>query len=58
MNTTDCLKSYKNARILWPMEYPDNMIDVVIEKARTLLSLHDVDSEGVAIAENLKNFMD
>lgn len=57
-STADNLKAYRGARVLWPPECPDDMLDVVISEARRLLDENDVDSDGAVIVESLKKFMD
>ena len=39
-------------------ELPDDILDAVLAKAREILSKYDVDSQGLAIAEELKHYMD
>lgn len=58
VNTTDSLRVYKNARVLWPIDVPDDILDAVINEATTLLMNMNIDSQGLAIAEHLKKFMD
>ncbi len=58
INTTDALKKYKNARVLWPPDCPDDILDIIIAKAGRLLSEFDIDVKGVVIAEKLKKYMD
>ena len=58
VNTTDSLKEYKNARVLWPPDCSDDILDKTLSKARRLLDEFDIDSEGVKIAEKLKKYMD
>lgn len=58
INTTDALKSYKGARVLWPPDCPDDILDHVIILCKWQLSSKDIDQDGVKIAENIKKYMD
>lgn len=58
VNTTESLRMYKNARVLWPLDVPDDILDAAISKANKLLEEYNIDSQGLAIAEKLKKFMD
>ena len=58
VNTTDALRDYKNVRVLWPLNCPDDILDATIKEASRLLEEHDIDTEGVQIAEKLKKYMD
>ncbi len=58
INTTDCLKRYKNSRILYPPDCPDDILDKVLQKVRQYLSEYDIDTEGIKISEKLKTYMD
>ena len=58
VNTTDSLRYYKNARVLWPLDIPDDVLDATINEANSLLMVMNVDSQGQIIAELLKKFMD
>ena len=58
VSTADNLKFYKGARVLWPPECSDDMLDVALEQARKLLEENDIDTDGAKIAEQMKKFMD
>ena len=58
VNTTESLRLYKNARVLWPIDVTDDILDATISKANKLLEEFDADSQGLIIAERLKKFMD
>lgn len=58
VNTTDQLKEYRGARVLWPLQCSDQIMESAIDKATELLSEFDIDSEGLDISEKLKTFLD
>ena len=58
VNPTDNLKLYRGARVLWPPESPDDMLNEALEQARKLLEENDIDCDGAKIAEQMKKFMD
>ena len=58
VNTSDSLRLYKNARVLWPLNVPDDILDATISTASRLLEEFNIDADGLVIAEKLKKHMD
>lgn len=58
VNTSDNLRQYKGARVLWPPACPDDILDQALIKARVLLDQYDIDTDGAQVAEQFKKFMD
>jgi dynein light chain LC8-type len=50
--------NFAGARVLWPPDCPDNMLQFAVERAITLRKEFPVDSQGVKLAEELKKSMD
>jgi dynein light chain LC8-type len=59
VNTSENLKFYRGARVFWPPDCPDDILDAAIAKARRLLAERpDPDEAGLQIATEFKKYMD
>ena len=51
-------KPFKGARVLWPPDMPDDMLEDAIITAKKALEDKDVEEHGVEIAKEVKKHMD
>ena len=58
ISTSSQLKTYRDVRVLWPPECPDDILDYVIMQVKRLMGEFDIDKDGLEIAMRLKRIMD
>jgi dynein light chain LC8-type len=51
-------KPFKGAKVDWPADMPDDMLEDVITVAKKALEEHEFEEEGVEIAKIVKQHMD
>eukprot|EP00352_Strombidinopsis_acuminata_P007738 CAMPEP_0176363202 /NCGR_PEP_ID=MMETSP0126-20121128/18962_1 /TAXON_ID=141414 ORGANISM="Strombidinopsis acuminatum, Strain SPMC142" /NCGR_SAMPLE_ID=MMETSP0126 /ASSEMBLY_ACC=CAM_ASM_000229 /LENGTH=66 /DNA_ID=CAMNT_0017719423 /DNA_START=21 /DNA_END=218 /DNA_ORIENTATION=+ len=51
-------KPFKGAKVDWPADMPDDMLEEAITVSKKALEEHDFESEGVQIAQIVKQHMD
>ena len=51
-------KSFKGAKVLWPADMPDDMLEDCIVVSKQSLESHDFETEGVEVAKEVKKHMD
>ena len=56
--TKDNYLMFKGARVLWPPDCPDEMLEFIIGRATDLRNEYPVDTEGMKLAQELKKSMD
>eukprot|EP01017_Pseudomicrothorax_dubius_P035924 TRINITY_DN5098_c0_g1_i4.p2 TRINITY_DN5098_c0_g1~~TRINITY_DN5098_c0_g1_i4.p2 ORF type:complete len:107 (+),score=6.42 TRINITY_DN5098_c0_g1_i4:70-390(+) len=51
-------KVFKGARVLWPPDCPDNILEEAIRKTHELLKVHNIKTDGAKIVQALKEHLD
>lgn len=51
-------KPFKGAKVDWPADMPDDMLEDAITVAKNALETHDFEEQGVEIAQIVKKHMD
>eukprot|EP01016_Furgasonia_blochmanni_P012510 TRINITY_DN161_c0_g2_i1.p2 TRINITY_DN161_c0_g2~~TRINITY_DN161_c0_g2_i1.p2 ORF type:complete len:126 (-),score=21.17 TRINITY_DN161_c0_g2_i1:166-543(-) len=51
-------KVFMGARVLWPPDCPDDVVEAAIMETHNALRQYDIAKDGQTIAEHLKKFMD
>jgi len=54
----DNKKPFKGAKVEWPADMPDDMLEDSIAIAKKTLDEHDFETDGVEIAKKVKKYMD
>ena len=52
------LVNYKNAKVMFPYECPEDMLDFAIFESKVAKSSHDIDTNGLEISKYIKQRMD
>lgn len=55
---TQVRKPFKGAKVDWPADMPDDMLEDAILTAKEALETHDFEEQGVEIASKVKKHMD
>lgn len=58
MELSKNFKSFLGAKVLWPAEITDDVMEAAIRETLSALRDYDQQTEGEKIAEYLKNYMD
>jgi hypothetical protein len=53
-NKNNLPKPFKGAKVNWPPDMPDHMLESVIAIAKEQMSQHDFEENGVEIAKAIK----
>lgn len=52
------LRPFQDARVLWPPDMPDDMLEDAVKTAKELKNKHDIEKDGEKVAREIKQHFD